>query len=122
MLEAMTQQTWPPGNYYDLFGPFSDPRRRAGEVNPIDGRIFVSADGARVLRYQLPEAPIEVASLRIDGILFSTTDGKLVTERQGQVGTVNFDTGFIEIDIEASPDLGSRRVEYLYPRRETPTC
>lgn len=118
----MTQQTWPPGNYFDQFGPFSDPRRRAGEVNPIDGRIFVSADGTRTLRYQLPEAPVDVESVRIDGILFSTADGKLLTEHGTQVGTVNFDTGFIEIDITASPDLGSRRVEYLYPRQETTTC
>jgi hypothetical protein len=118
----MTQQNWPPGNYYDMFGPFTDPRHRIGEVNPVNGKVFVSADGTRTLRYQLPEAPIEVASLRIDGILFSTTDGRLVTERQDQVGTVNFDTGFIEIDIEASPDLGSRRVEYYFPRREQPAC
>lgn len=117
-------QTWPPGNYFDQFGPFSDPRFRAGEVNPIDGRVFVSADGVRVLRYQLPEAPVEIASVRIDGILFSTDDGKLLTERRQQVGTVDFDTGFIEIDIDirASPDLGSRRVEYIYPRRVTPIC
>jgi hypothetical protein len=116
------QQHWPRGNYYDTFGPFSDPRQRVGEISPLDGREHVSADGQRSMRYQLAEAPIEIGSLRIDGILFSTEDGKLVDERQNQAGTINFDTGFIEIIIEASPDLGSRRVEYVFPRRELPAC
>jgi hypothetical protein len=117
-----TQQNWPPGNYYDTFGPFTDPRRRVTEVNTISSREFVSDDGSRVVRYQLPEAPIEIASLRVDGILFSTEEGTLVTEKQEIVGTVNFDTGFIEISIDASPDLGARRVEYFFPRREAPVC
>ena len=117
----MTQQQWPPGNYFDTFGPFVDPRHRTFEIMAISG-ITVSADGSRSLRYQLPEAPIEIASLRFDGILFSTEDGKLITEKREQVGTVDFDNGIIDINVDKSPDLGSRRAEYVYPRRETPIC
>jgi len=116
------QQDWPPGNYFDTFGPFIDPRQRLTEVNTINSAEFINDAGSRVLRYQLPEAPIEIASLRIDGILFSTEEGKLVTEKQKNVGTVDFDTGFIEISIDASPDMGSRRVEYLFPRQVAPAC
>lgn len=127
---------WPPPNYYTTFDLNDDTASRAF-LSPIDAEIVgpgagvpgingeLAREGPRVLRYQLPEVPVALGSVRVDGYLRSTSEieGKLLDfEKNMEVGTVNHDTGLIEINVELAPGLSSRRVDYVFPRPPDPSC
>lgn len=110
---------WPPQPYYETgnYGPVSPASYSMAFV--LDDRVQVKPDGTRYLRYQLAQQPIEPGSLFVGGYLRSTVDGRLFNPANIQSGLVNFDTGIFEVwlDYDESPGLGSRTVEYVYPRR-----
>lgn len=127
---------WPPPNYYTTFN-LTDDTQNVRFLSPIDAAVvgpgagtpglepMPTRDGPRILRYQLPEAPVENGSVRIDGYLRSTNEaqGKLLDfDKNQEVGTVDHDTGLIEINVELAPGLSSRRVQFIFPRRPEPTC
>ena len=107
---------WPPPNYATTFGPFNDPFFHVVLLHPIDPAGITFVDGHQTIRFQLPLVPVEIASVKISGYIRSTTDGKLLDKNNVQVGEIDFDGGIFGINIELSPLIGARRVEFRYPR------
>ena len=108
-----TSTPWPPSGYFWSKNPVITTQDRTEVVVPIHSAIFTLAGGERVMRYQLTETPVEPGSVFMDGYLRTDNTGELFDRENEVVGAVNFTTGFIEIDIGKSPDLGSRRVQYV---------
>jgi len=107
----------PPGYYWSLKLPPST-RNQTAEAYVLNSQVFVR-DGVAYLRYQLPEAPVEDL-VYVGGYLVSTPAGELIDKNDKVVGSINFMTGVFEIVAECSPDFGSRRVEYVFPRVVAP--
>ena len=103
----------PPGYFWSLNVPPTG-GEKVGEAPLLDSRI-VYRDGIGYLRYQLPESPVGDV-VRVSGYVISNPTGDLVDSDGAVVGTINFTTGYFEIRADLSPDLGSRRVEYTFPR------
>lgn len=116
------QSPWPPPNYYTTFGPFNDPYFHVVLLHHIDPSGIIMVEGVQTMRYQLPLVPVEIASVLISGYIRSTTDGKLLDKNNEQVGSIDFDTGLFDINVELAPELGDKRVEFRYPRQAAPTC
>ena len=117
---AWASGVWPPPTYYTGFGPFTEDRLRDKFILSIDNAVVLQG-GKRYMRYQLPETPAQVGTVRIDGCLFDTADGKLVDFPKGDgqpgkiVGTIDHMTGLIVIDVDLAPGLSRRRAEWIAP-------
>lgn len=120
----MTDVDWYPPPTYFTTGNYGPPAPETIlTVPPISPSVQVKADGTRFLRYQLPQVPIEIGSLAVAGFLRSTVDGELRhIQTDALCGTVDFDNGIFEVyvDYDQAPGLGSRTVQYVFPRRTLP--
>lgn len=104
----------PPGYYWSLKLPPTGIGVKVAEAPVLNSQVFVR-DSVSYLRYQLPESPVGDV-VRVGGYLVSTPAGELIDKDDVVVGTINFTTGIFEIEAGLSPDFGSRRVEYVFPR------
>jgi len=115
----MTDLDWYPPPTYFTTGNYGPPAPETVlTVSPLDPKVQVKSDGTRYLRFQLPQAPIQIASLVVAGFLRSTVDGELRhIQTDVLCGVADFDTGIFEVFVDLAPGLGSRTVQYVYPRR-----
>lgn len=114
MPDPMPDPVFPPPGYYWSLNEPPTGGEKVGEA-PLLGSKIVYRDGVGFLRYQLPEAPVGDV-VRVSGYVVSTPAGDLLDGDQQVIGTINFQTGIFEIQASLSPDLGSRRAEYTFPR------
>jgi len=118
---------WPPPTYYTGFGPFTDDRNRDRFIHPIDNEV-VEFMGKRVLRYMLPSTPVQPGSLRLGGYVFDDSMGVLYDFPTGDgnpgrvVGTIDYTSGLIIVDIEVSTHLSRRRAEWYAPAVQPSGC
>lgn len=111
----MPDQPWPPPTYFDHFSNFTPLPDKLTLLFPLDDEVL-EVDGSRFLRYQLPEVPVEIGTVEVAGYLRSTTGGELLDAKNQVVGTIDHDTGLMQIDVDLSPLLSARRAKYVFPR------
>jgi len=104
----MTADIWPPPGYFWSKNPTITTRDRTDVLVPLEAVAL-----GEVMRYQLPETPAEPGSVFVDGHLYSLATGELLDQDGTLAGSVDFDTGMIEIDTSVSPGLSSRRAQYV---------
>lgn len=118
---------WPPPTYYTGFGPFTDDRNRDRFIHSIDNEV-VEFGGKRVLRYMLPQTPVQPGSLRLGGYVFDDSQGVLYDFPKGDgnpgrvVGTIDYESGLIIVDIAVSTHISRRRAEWTAPASQATAC